>query len=59
MLHVEEFLKSKKHCIYKSKYVVNDHTLKKLRSKYTIVYRRTSKAKVLIVNESFNIQTFV
>jgi hypothetical protein len=27
MLHVEEFLKSKKHCIYKSNYVVNDHTL--------------------------------
>jgi hypothetical protein len=25
MLHVEEFLKSKKHCIYKRKYIVNDH----------------------------------
>jgi hypothetical protein len=43
MLHVEQFLKIKKHCIHKSKYAVNDHTLKKLRSKYTNMYRQTSK----------------
>ena len=58
MLHVENFLKSEKHCIYKSKYVVNDHTLKKLRSK-TLLCPSASKVKVLIVNESFNIKTFV
>jgi hypothetical protein len=44
--------------MYKSKYVVNDHTLKKLRSKYIIVYRRTSKVKVVIIDKSVNIQTF-